>query len=224
VVGCSGTPRSWWVSGVQRRRSLSDPWQVAVRGMGSSDGRRLNGEHQPLRWTQDTPRGGPAARPSEHGDALWPRSEVLAGRLLLTFITSRSLPVPLPDGAAVCAARRLRLGGTPRMWGSRQGRCLLPRSRRRGARPRRRAWVQFWLQFPPPKLQPGTTRALRRMSKGPGHTGGAEGTRTPDPHTARQDRPRALSLDPLFSRRSGVVEVGLERWKSFPIGHVAGTT
>src|SRR5436309_6886268 len=45
-------------------------------------------------------------------------------------------------------------------------------------------WRQSWWQFLPPRLPPKTTRALRRLSKGPGRTGGAEGTRTPDPHTA----------------------------------------
>src|SRR5689334_13678698 len=50
----------------------------------------------------------------------------------------------------------------------------------------------------------------RRMSKGLGRTGGAEGTRTPDPHTASRKGPRVDSRDFLFLRRSGVVEVGLE--------------
>jgi hypothetical protein len=35
------------------------------------------------------------------------------------------------------------------------------------------------------KLAPDTTKAAPRIRERPGHRGGAEGTRTPDPHTAR---------------------------------------
>jgi integrase len=52
------------------------------------------------------------------------------------------------------------------------------------------------------------------MSKGPGHTGGAEGTRTPDPHTASvvryQLRHSPVVLGALY-RNSGGARRGAEQ-------------
>ena len=64
-----------------------------------------------------------------------------------------------------------------------------------------------------PKLGHARPVALRQMSKGPGRTGGAEGTRTPDPHTARQ----------AFAGAKQAAARGVARPNLLWIGHAAGT-
>src|SRR3954449_5646098 len=65
-------------------------------------------------------------------------------------------------------------------------------------------------------VAPNTTQAVLPMEERPGHRGGAEGTRTPDPHTASVVRYQ-LRHSPLPAR-SGVSEPGatVQGWAVVP--------
>ena len=80
-----------------------------------------------------------------------------------------------------------------------------------------------WLQFPAKRR--ATTKAAKRISAAqrPCPSGGAEGTRTPDPHTARPDRP---ITNALVNALHGAVQAvhGEVRRRCVPFGAVARTS
>ena len=108
----------------------------------------------------------------------------------------RPLVVPPDPPAWTCRCSRWchchKSGRLPERWMGRSSRLLQQVARLAHRRPRtpwaRRSGDQHRQLCP--KLGHERRWTLRRMSKDPGRTGGAEGTRTPDPHTARSELAR----------------------------------